>query len=59
MVEGGRWGREVLRGLVGDYAKGTSGGYVWSRGEVDTRVRTGEALGMVIRRCGSALGAYG
>ncbi|KAK0243048.1 hypothetical protein EDD85DRAFT_877845, partial [Armillaria nabsnona] len=58
MVEGGRWGREVLRGLVGDYAKGTSGGYVWSRGEVDTRVRIGEALGMVIRRCGSALGAY-
>ncbi|KAK0499796.1 hypothetical protein EDD18DRAFT_1152660 [Armillaria luteobubalina] len=58
MVEGGRWGREALRGLVGDYAKGTSGGYVWSRGEVDTRVRIGEALGMVIRRCGSALGAY-
>ncbi|KAK0230500.1 hypothetical protein IW262DRAFT_1338785 [Armillaria fumosa] len=58
MVEGGRWGREVLRGLVGDYAKGTSGGYMWSRGEVDTRVRIGEALGMVIRRCGSALGAY-
>ncbi|KAK0461884.1 armadillo-type protein [Desarmillaria tabescens] len=50
--------REVLRGIVGDYAKGTSGGYVWSRGEVDTRVRIGEALGMVIRRCGSALGAY-
>ncbi|KAK0206796.1 hypothetical protein DFS33DRAFT_1421493 [Desarmillaria ectypa] len=58
MVEGGRWGREVLRGLVGDYAKGISRGYVWSRGEVDTRVRIGEALGMVIRRCGSALGAY-
>ncbi|KAG7449381.1 uncharacterized protein BT62DRAFT_964531, partial [Guyanagaster necrorhizus] len=58
MVEGGRWGREVLRGLVGDYAKGMSGGYVWSRSEVDTRVRIGEALGMVIRRCGSALGAY-
>ncbi|TDL29980.1 hypothetical protein BD410DRAFT_817858 [Rickenella mellea] len=44
----------------GVYAKGPDviGGVTLSRRDVDVRVRVGEALGQVIRRCGGALGIY-
>ena len=59
MVDG--FGSEVLKGLVGVYAKGLSGigSITLTQKDVDLRVRVGEALGQVIRRCGSALGIYG
>ena len=61
MVDG--FGKEVLRGLISEYAKGPSGTNNSSETmpvrELDMRIRVGEALGQVIRRCGSALGNYG
>ena len=63
MVDG--FGKDVLRGLVGEYAKGlddsvgTSTSGDMTTGEVDKRVRVGEALGQIIKRCGDALGGYG
>ena len=59
MVEG--FGREVLRGLVADYTRGLDGAGAGAldRGEIDVRVRIGEALGQVVRRCGEALPSYG
>ncbi|KAF9782746.1 hypothetical protein BJ322DRAFT_1072320 [Thelephora terrestris] len=58
MVEG--FGKEVLRGLVADYTKGLDGvgAGALNQGEVDVRVRIGEALGQVVRRCGEALPSY-
>ncbi|KAF9649373.1 hypothetical protein BDM02DRAFT_1873427 [Thelephora ganbajun] len=58
MVEG--FGREVLRGLVADYIGGLGGvgAGVLDQGEVDVRVRIGEALGQVVRRCGETLPSY-
>ncbi|EJC97432.1 uncharacterized protein FOMMEDRAFT_24437 [Fomitiporia mediterranea MF3/22] len=60
LVDG--FGREVLLGLLDEYAKGLEGvggseATMTSR-EVDLRVRIGEALGQVIKRCGDALGKY-
>jgi len=59
MVEG--FGREVLRGLVADYVKGLDGvgAGALDQGEVDMRIRIGEALGQIVRRCGEALPSYG
>ena len=59
MVEG--FGKEVLRGLVADYVKGLDGvgAGALDQGEVDIRLRIGEALGQVVRRCGEALPSYG
>lgn len=59
MVEG--FGKEVLRGLVADYVRGLDGvgASTLDQGEVDVRVRIGEALGQVIRRCGESLPSYG
>ena len=59
MVEG--FGKEVLRGLIADYVKGLDGvaAGTLDQGEVDVRVRIGEALGQVVRRCGDALPSYG
>jgi hypothetical protein len=59
MVEG--FGKDVLRGLVADYVKGLDGvgAGALDQGEVGVRVRIGEALGQVIRRCGEALPSYG
>jgi len=59
MVEG--FGKEVLRGLVADYVKGLDGAGAGAldQGEVDMRVRIGEALGQVVKRCGEALPSYG
>lgn len=58
MVDG--LGREVLKGLVGEYAGGLEGLGVSTvtQQEVDVRTRVGEALGVVIKRCGDALGIY-
>ena len=59
MVEG--FGKEVLKGLVADYIKGLDGvgAGALDQGEVDVRVRIGEALGQVVRRCGEVLPLYG
>ncbi|KAL5487549.1 hypothetical protein ACEPAI_5657 [Sanghuangporus weigelae] len=60
MVDG--FGRDVLKGLVDEYSKGLEGiggsATTMTSREVDLRVRVGEALGQVIRRCGEALGKY-
>lgn len=59
MVEG--FGKDVLRGLVADYVRGLDGvgAGALDKAEVDTRIRVGEALGQVVRRCGEALPSYG
>jgi hypothetical protein len=58
MVE--TYGKEVLTGILADYTEGLRGlgATGMTRTQVDVRVRTGEALGQVVRRCGSALGNY-
>lgn len=53
----GTFGKDVLRGLVRDYSHGLDGNTVTQQ-DVDTRVRIGEALGIVIRRCRDTLGSY-
>ena len=60
MVDG--FGKEVLRGLVEAYSGGAGlGGYSgeMSKLELDPKIRIGEALDQVVRRCGKALGKYG
>lgn len=57
MVDG--FGKEVLRGLMNDYASGLQDGVGLTQSDVDVRVRIGEALGQVIRRCDEALPLYG
>jgi hypothetical protein len=59
MVE--TYGKEVLMALMSDYSEGLEGlgAKALTHTQVDVRVRIGEALGQVIRRCGSALGLYG
>jgi hypothetical protein len=52
-------GREVLRTLVGAYSSGLSSSGTLSATELDRRLRFGEALMQSVRRCGSAIGAYG
>lgn len=52
-----RLGREILQNLVRIYAV-ESGGSI-ERAELDKKVRVGEALTQVVRRCGEALGLYG
>ncbi|CAK5275656.1 unnamed protein product [Mycena citricolor] len=53
-------GKDVLRGLVKEYVKGTDalGASALTTRDVDIRTRIGEALGSVIKRCGSALPSY-
>ncbi|KAJ3986901.1 hypothetical protein F5890DRAFT_1636144 [Lentinula detonsa] len=53
--------RSILKRLVYDYTKyldGLEAGNM-TQHDVDTRIRLGEALSMVIRRCGEALGGTG
>jgi len=50
-------GREVLRGLIQDYTKGFDGPGLTKK-DIDVRLRVGEALAIVIKRCGSALSSY-
>jgi len=54
------FGKEVLGTLLETYTRKLSPSSVGtlSKQEVDTKVRVGEALGQVIRRCGDALGIY-
>lgn len=65
MVDG--YGKDVLRGVVDVYLSGTGvGGSGVSAGtssmsneELDARIRVGEALTVVVKRCGTALSIYG
>ena len=54
-------GKDVLKNLMYNYAGGLDGlgAGNFSQQDVDTRTRVGEALNIVINRCGSALGIYG
>ncbi|KAI9458406.1 hypothetical protein BJY52DRAFT_1204364 [Lactarius psammicola] len=54
------FGSQALGGLVGVYAGGLQGVGVGalSQQDVDMRLRVGEALGQVIRRCGETLPQY-
>ncbi|KAG5646622.1 hypothetical protein DXG03_002926 [Asterophora parasitica] len=55
-----RFGKDVLKGLMKEYADGLDGlgAANLKQRDLDTRTRVGEALGAVIRRCGEALGNY-
>jgi Required for nuclear transport of RNA pol II C-terminus 1 len=55
------FGADVLRALVRVYADGLQGvgAGALTQQEVDMRLRVGEALGQVIRRCGDVLPRYG
>ena len=55
------FGSEALGGLVGIYAGGLQGvgAGALTQQDVDMRLRVGEALGQVIRRCGETLPRYG
>lgn len=59
MVDG--FGKDVLRGLIDVYTKGLDdvAAVALTQKDMDIRLRLAEALGQVIRRCGSALSAYG
>lgn len=59
MVE--TFGRDVLNSLLVLYSEHLDGlsGSNMTQSDVDKRLRIGEALGQVIRRCGDTLGAYG
>ena len=55
------FGKDVLGNLLETYTRNLSASSVGtlSKQEVDAKVRIGEALGQVIRRCGDALSVYG
>ena len=55
MVNG--YGKEVLKGLCNEYAQGLDRGELRQL-DVDVKLRVGEALGIVVKSCGSALGSY-
>jgi Required for nuclear transport of RNA pol II C-terminus 1 len=54
------FGADVLRALVRVYADGLQGvgAGALTQQDIDVRLRIGEALGQVIRRCGDALPRY-
>lgn len=52
------YGKEILKNLVHDYVHGLERDHLTEQ-EVDTRLRIGEALGVIVRRCGNTLAAYG
>lgn len=55
------FGKDVLRSLVGEYVgrlDGLGSANLTQR-DIDTRIRVGEALGIVIRQCGDALSIHG
>ncbi|KAF8138702.1 hypothetical protein EV363DRAFT_1521850 [Boletus edulis] len=54
------FGKDVLGSLLETYTRNlsASSASMLSKQEVDAKVRVGEALGQVIRRCGDALGVY-
>ncbi|KAG9128193.1 hypothetical protein FRC07_003743 [Ceratobasidium sp. 392] len=53
-----RLGREILQSLLRIYAGGIEAGRQMERAELDKRVRVGEVLVQVVRRCGDALGLH-
>jgi hypothetical protein len=55
------FGADVLRALVRVYADGLQGvgAGALTQQDIDVRLRIGEALGQVIRRCGDALPRHG
>jgi hypothetical protein len=55
------FGKDVLKGLVTLYAQGLDGANAChtNQRDVDKRLRIGEALSQVIRRCGETLPMYG
>lgn len=54
-------GKEILQSLASAYADGVDKGtsLQLSKGELDRRLRIGEALTQSIKRCGTALSIYG
>ncbi|KAJ7180037.1 hypothetical protein C8R43DRAFT_384856 [Mycena crocata] len=54
------YGKDVLRGLVKEYGQGLDGlgSSNMTQHDMDIRIRVGEALATVIKRCDSALPAY-
>jgi Required for nuclear transport of RNA pol II C-terminus 1 len=52
------FGKDVFRSLVEEYAGNVDSANLTQR-DVDIRIRVGEALGIVIRRCGDALSIHG
>lgn len=52
------FGKDVLKGLLGEYAGGLNGLNVLTNDDLDVRIRVGEALSIVIKRCGEALGIF-
>ncbi|KAJ7700055.1 hypothetical protein B0H17DRAFT_276446 [Mycena rosella] len=54
------YGKDVLRGLVKEYGQGLDGlgASNITQHNMDIRIRIGEALASVIKRCGSALPAF-
>jgi Required for nuclear transport of RNA pol II C-terminus 1 len=53
------FGQDVLSSLLREYSDGLErNGTFMSEQELSVRVRVGEALGIVIRRCGTSLGRY-
>lgn len=56
-----RFGKEILQGLMREYTEQLAGHRIGNltRLDVDVLTRIGEALGLVIKRCGTALGLYG
>ena len=55
-----RYGKEILGGLVNNYAGGLDGlgaGNLTQK-DIDVRTRIGEALSSVIKQCGNILGLY-
>jgi hypothetical protein len=55
------FGKDVLKSLVAEYSERLDGlaGSHMTQNDVDKRIRVGEALGQVIRRCGDALSVFG
>jgi hypothetical protein len=53
------FGKDVLKGLLGEYAGGLNGFNALTNDDLDVRIRVGEALSIVIKRCGEALGIFG
>ncbi|KAJ6613487.1 hypothetical protein B0H10DRAFT_1805501 [Mycena sp. CBHHK59/15] len=54
------YGKDVLRGLVKEYGQGLDGlgATNMTQHDMDIRIRIGEALASVIKRCGDALPSY-
>ncbi|KAF9009097.1 hypothetical protein BDQ17DRAFT_1349522 [Cyathus striatus] len=55
-----KFGSDVFKGLVYEYHHGLEGlgETALTQRDIDIRTRLGEALGIAIRRCGTALGLY-